>query len=1074
MAMPALAADPVQIDQARGVDQQLEYASLTKFGPWDDRNYAVTAEDLKLLADNEAELHPQIPVFFRIELRKEWPFLKRTGAAQYPRAARQLFEIRYGGLMQNGRIEFDRRDIARVPVPVNDEIQLNQLLGANEVTVEINPSNPSLAIAGSNNAGGQEMYYSTDGGETWTIQGVLPNTCCDPTVDWSADGSVAYAAALSGSIGVSAWRSFDGGKTWVDRVNLTNSGSDKEFIHVDKSPSSPHKDNVYLTYHNGNTMQFARSTNMGASYSIQAFNSAPSGIGSDITTDPAGNIYYVYGAFGTRTIEVLKSTNGGVSFGPSQSIASTNGSFDFPIPSMESRRAWIYASADADRSGGTFDGSVYVSWTDTVDPENDFSAAANHTRVYVAYSRDGGNTWSLSTPHSTSDMLSVDRWNQWLTVDENGTVHVVFYDTRNSANRTGVDLYYSFSTDGGVTWNDPERISSQTSANLSDGQEFGDYNGISVVGERVIPTWTDNRDGPPNQKDVYAADVVNVAAGPAFTLSSDPSSLEVCVPSALNIGVQTGVIQGFSNPITLSFTGLPGGVRGRFLPNPVTPGASATARLRVGSIAPGDYSFNIVGSAAGASDRSATISMLAANAVPSSTTLQAPANGATAQATNPNLSWSAVSGATGYVVELDDDPGFGSIDFTTTTAETSAAVDVALNVETTYYWRVRATNACGDGATSGAFSFTTGILFCRTNVGPIPDAGATSDTLTLPSGGQITDLDVSLLVSHTYIGDLAFTLTHEDTGTSVALIDRPGVPGSTFGCSLDDIDAVLDDAAGTPVEGVCSGNPAISGTFSPNEPLSAFNGEDLSGTWRLDASDAVGQDAGTLDQWCLLPATDTTEPGDADGDGVNDDVDNCPSVPNPSQENFDGDAQGDACDADDDNDGVDDSEDAFPLDPSESNDNDGDGIGDNADPDDDNDGQSDADEIACGSDPLDGESTSPDADGDNVPDCVDADDDDNDQVTNANDVCPATVIPEAVPTSTRGLGRNRWALQNPDGTFTQAPPEAGTVVSFTTADTRGCSCDQIITASGLGGKEGAYARFFGCTTDTMQQWVDNP
>jgi hypothetical protein len=56
---------------------------------------------------------------------------------------------------------------------------------------------------------------------------------------------------------------------------------------------------------------------------------------------------------------------------------------------------------------------------------------------------------------------------------------------------------------------------------------------------------------------------------------------------------------------------------------------------------------------------------------------------------------------------------------------------------------------------------------------------------------------------------------------------------------------------------------------------------------------------------------------DADGDTVADPADNCPSVANPEQTNTDGAADGgDACDFDDDNDGVPDSEDAFPLDPS--------------------------------------------------------------------------------------------------------------------------------------------------------------
>ncbi len=52
---------------------------------------------------------------------------------------------------------------------------------------------------------------------------------------------------------------------------------------------------------------------------------------------------------------------------------------------------------------------------------------------------------------------------------------------------------------------------------------------------------------------------------------------------------------------------------------------------------------------------------------------------------------------------------------------------------------------------------------------------------------------------------------------------------------------------------------------------------------------------------------------DGDGDGIADEVDNCPSHANADQLNTDGDAQGNACDADDDNDGILDVDDDNPL-----------------------------------------------------------------------------------------------------------------------------------------------------------------
>lgn len=54
------------------------------------------------------------------------------------------------------------------------------------------------------------------------------------------------------------------------------------------------------------------------------------------------------------------------------------------------------------------------------------------------------------------------------------------------------------------------------------------------------------------------------------------------------------------------------------------------------------------------------------------------------------------------------------------------------------------------------------------------------------------------------------------------------------------------------------------------------------------------------------------DPMDTDGDGVPDTVDNCPSIANPDQVDYDGDLQGDACDPDDDNDGWLDAVDPFP------------------------------------------------------------------------------------------------------------------------------------------------------------------
>jgi len=112
----------------------------------------------------------------------------------------------------------------------------------------------------------------------------------------------------------------------------------------------------------------------------------------------------------------------------------------------------------------------------------------------LAFSRDRGWTWTVVTPHETSDANGVDRWNPWLAVGPDGRVDIVFYDTRNSIGRSGVDLYYAYSEDGGQTFGTPRRLTPVTSPNLGTSFEFGDYNGLDyLTAERFIAVYTDNR-----------------------------------------------------------------------------------------------------------------------------------------------------------------------------------------------------------------------------------------------------------------------------------------------------------------------------------------------------------------------------------------------------------------------------------------------------------------------------------------------------------------------------------------------------------------------------------------------------
>lgn len=92
---------------------------------------------------------------------------------------------------------------------------------------------------------------------------------------------------------------------------------------------------------------------------------------------------------------------------------------------------------------------------------------------------------------------------------------------------------------------------------------------------------------------------------------------------------------------------------------------------------------------------------------------------------------------------------------------------------------------------------------------------------------------------------------------------------------------------------------------------------------------------------------------------------------------------------DSDQDGTIDPDDAFPNDPTETDDTDGDGVGDNADTDDDGDGYTDEDENLAGSDPKDGSDVPPDNDNDGISDVLDPDDD-NDGLSDSDEALLGT------------------------------------------------------------------------------------
>lgn len=151
----------------------------------------------------------------------------------------------------------------------------------------------------------------------------------------------------------------------------------------------------------------------------------------------------------------------------------------------------------------------------------------------------------------------------------------------------------------------------------------------------------------------------------------------------------------------------------------------------------------------------------------------------------------------------------------------------------------------------------------------IPDQSTASSIVTGPSGSVDSVRIVGLTGTHTYMGDLRFTL-RSPTGTEAIVIDQICSSANDF--ALDLADAASHAIPCPPTDG---------GLYLPGSPLSAFHGDAAAGSWTLEVEDIGHLDIGTLDAWgleiCTMCGNGTLDPGETCDDGNTNDGDCCAS-----------------------------------------------------------------------------------------------------------------------------------------------------------------------------------------------------
>ena len=128
----------------------------------------------------------------------------------------------------------------------------------------------------------------------------------------------------------------------------------------------------------------------------------------------------------------------------------------------------------------------------------------------------------------------------------------------------------------------------------------------------------------------------------------------------------------------------------------------------------------------------------------------------------------------------------------------------------------------------------------------IVDLNTVSTTITISQNVAITDLNLRLDISHSFVEDMIITLT-SPAGAAASIIYN----GAADGCSGDNLVTLFDDASINALACNLGGNAFPEVDYMPSNPLSIFNGELTQGDWTLSVEDTFSSDQGVVNSWGL-------------------------------------------------------------------------------------------------------------------------------------------------------------------------------------------------------------------------------
>ena len=404
---------------------------------------------------------------------------------------------------------------------VNVDANHQNIIGdaANECVISVDPTNGNKKtivwrqfndVTSNFRQGG--WGYTTDGGATWTFPGVLENNVfrSDPVTKSDEVGNFFYLS-LQSDVNTSffcddLWRSLNGGQTWtLLSGERGGGGGDKEWFTIDKTNGPGHgfqyqsDDGINCS---GGGVQFQRSVNGGVTW--QSPINIPNGpVYGTLDTDTNGNLFI--GGEGSSTFFCERSSNAQIvtqtPFFDRSTAVSLGGFLGSGGINPAGLDGQVFLAID--HSGGSTNNNIYM--LASVVPNG-----RSTTDVMFARSTDGGLTFSAPRKIN-DDPVNPSKWHWFGTfsVAPNGRLDAVWYDTRNAANNTDSQLFYSWSTDAGVTW--APNVAVSNSFNPFEGypnqSKIGDY--ITIVSDNTggdvaySATFNFNSSRGQHEEDVY-------------------------------------------------------------------------------------------------------------------------------------------------------------------------------------------------------------------------------------------------------------------------------------------------------------------------------------------------------------------------------------------------------------------------------------------------------------------------------------------------------------------------------------------------------------------------------------------